>query len=40
MLILRHWCVIPVECHTKKKVRNNVGLDLIDNCIRSCDVAL
>ena len=40
MLILRHWFVIPVECLIRKKVRNNVGLDLIDNYIRFGDVTL
>ena len=35
MLIKRRWYVIPAGCHTKRKARNNVGLDLIDNCVRS-----
>lgn len=40
MLIVKRWFVIPVGCHTIRMVKNNVGLDLIDNSIRSGDVTV
>lgn len=40
MLIKILWCVIPAECHTKRKVKNNVGLDLTDNYIRHSGVTV
>jgi hypothetical protein len=38
MLISRHWCVIPAGCHTKKKVKSDVGLDHIIHFVWNCDV--